>query len=160
MAHVINLIDPSRPVAWTHPLEAEAPRSERMVFYIVPLTEAVSRALGAAFPSTFERETGFSLSRDELMSEMFVKCVKKIENVLMPGETNRRTLQGEADVRAFLDVLPAAVSGPIFVAIQNTAVLNAGQAKNSDGSRDSGPFSEASVTGTDGTADSGITIDV
>lgn len=138
MGHVLTLIDPTKALDWVHPVERHPEAKDtRMVFEISPLSEADSRALGAANPTTFSRSDGFTLSRDALMIEMFLRCVKRIRNVLMPGATERRTIETAEERKRFLSCLPAEFSAPIYEAIQNTAELEAGQEKNFVGLYDS-----------------------
>jgi hypothetical protein len=152
MGHVLTLIDPSKALDWVHPIERHPDAKEtRMVFEISPLSEADSRALGAANPTTFSRSDGFTLSRDALMIEMFLRCVKRIRNVLMPGETVRRTIESADERKRFLECLPAQFAAPIYEAIQNTGELEAGQEKNFEGLYDSGSSAPKPNHDSDGT---------
>jgi hypothetical protein len=125
---VMRLIDPELAMPWIHPRERALPDTAT-VFHIVPLTEGVARLIRAAYPTRID-ENGATLNDEEIKREMFARQVRKIERVEWPGSHEPVTIDTKEDVLRFFDSMPTGWADEIFRAIQNTAVLSEGEAKN------------------------------
>lgn len=124
----IRLIDPSKPIKWVHPKDdAKNPT----VFNIVALTEGKARELRNQFVTGPEVK---AVDINAFHMQMFLQCVKSIDNVTMPGDVEPRSINAPDDIRKFIDCLPAEYSEAIYKAIQNVTELDAGTIKNSDAS--------------------------
>lgn len=122
----IRLIDPSKPIKWVHPADkSESPT----VFNIVALTEGKARELRNMFITGPDVK---AVDINAFHTQMFLQCVKSIDNVTMPGDTIPRTITAPEDIRMFLDCLPAESAKAIYEAIQNLTELDAGTLKNFD----------------------------
>jgi len=106
-----------------------------MVFHIVCLTEGKSRQIANEFLGKVPNEQVVN----HIQHAMFIECVKRIDNVLLPGETTPRSIYGLEDKQQFLDCFPAQYMGPLYVAMQNVNSLDEGAVKNSDASPVSQP---------------------
>jgi len=131
---VLRLIDPKCAVPWIHP--DQRGDEHAMLFHIVPLTEGQARKLNTAHPTSMVNGA-VVLDRSSVLLAMFLSNVSKIENVMWPGSDAPVTIEGAADLTRFVDSFPAASFDPIYAAIQNTAILDEGAAKNFGGSRGS-----------------------
>lgn len=120
----IRLINPDKPIKWVHPEERD--KDNPTVFNIVALSEGAAREIRNEFINKSDKPdvNGFRMA-------MFLKAVKSIENVTMPGDSQPRSISAPEDIRMFLDCLPVESVGPIYEAIQNLTELDAGTIKNS-----------------------------
>ena len=125
----IRLIDPSVPTQWVHP--SEKGNKDATVFHVVGMTEGAARILRAQYM------TGPIISAEQvnaMKSASFAQCVKRIDNVILPGESVARTIDKPEDIQKFVNCLPVALAQEIYEAINNIADLDAGTIKNSEGS--------------------------
>ena len=130
----IRLIDPNCPVKWVHPIDKDDPKA--MVFHIVCLTEGQSRKIANEFLGKVPNEQVVN----HIQHAMFVECVKRIDNVYLPGDSSApRSISEPEDKQQFLDCFPAQYMGPLYVAMQNVNALDEGALKNSDASPVSQP---------------------
>lgn len=123
----IRLIDPKCPIKWVHPQDDAA---SPMVFHIVCLTEGQSRKIANQFLGSVPNEQLVN----HIQHAMFCECVKRIDNVVLPGESTPRSISGPEDKQQFLDCFPAQYMGAVYAAIQNLNKLDEGEIKNSDAS--------------------------
>lgn len=127
----IRLINPDKPIKWAHPQDRDVgghPLPNATVFNIVALTEGKARELRSQFITGADTK---AVDINAFKMEMFLLCVKSIDNVTMPGDSQPRSLNAPEDIRLFLDWLPVELVGPIYDAIQNLTDLDAGTIKNS-----------------------------
>lgn len=123
----IRLIDPNVPIQWVHP--SEKGKKDATVFHVVGMTEGAARILRAQYM------TGPIISAEQvnaMKSAAFTQCVKRIDNVMFPGESAPHTIDKPEDIQKFVNFLPVALAQEIYDAINNIADLDAGTIKNSD----------------------------
>lgn len=128
----MRLIDPEHGVRWVHPDERGVP--DATVFHIVPMTEGQSRRLLAAHQNIRSDGTLPQIDIDKFLSDLYLKNVIKIENVLWPRSAAPVTITSESDRLRFLECVPAGFMGAVYMAIQNLSKLDEGEVKNSSGS--------------------------
>lgn len=136
---MLTLIDPNRAIPWVHPKEKDedgTPKDGAMIFNIRPLSESQARAIRGSHPTRIKDQT-IVLSTDEIMTELFVSQVAKIENVDLVDGQGKRVLSGPDDMKAFLDHAPPDIMQPIYDAIQDMGALTEGEVKNFGGSHGS-----------------------
>lgn len=125
---VMRLIDPEHPIRWIHPDEREKPK-DATVFHIIPLSEGAARKIRAAHP-THITLSGATLSEDEIRHDMFLSQVVRVDNVQWPGAAVLVSITEKADLERFFDSMPSEYGSALRDAIQNTASLDEGDAKN------------------------------
>lgn len=130
----MRLIDPEQPTSWIHPDERSDPKNAT-IFHIIPLSEGAVRKIMAAHPTRISGE-GATMDEDEIRFDTFLSQVPTIEGVQWPGTSETVTITEKSDRIRFYDSMPARKSKAIYLAIQNTALLNEGDAKNFEGSSD------------------------
>ena len=136
---VMRLIDPESPIRWIHPDERGDPKNAT-VFHILPLSEGALRKIMAAHPTRISGGAGTmvetTMDEDEIRFDTFMSQVPQIDNVQWPGAATTINITKPEERARFYDMMPAKTGKAIHLAIQNTALLTEGDAKNFEGSSD------------------------
>ena len=127
----LRLFDPTKPIPWVHPAERDSDgkaKPDATIFYMIPLTEGKARTINTVFAADGKPATS---DVNAWFKALFMECIVKIENALLPGFASPRTISGPDDLRQFWDCIPAEYCRPIYIALQNMKELDEGTTKNS-----------------------------